>query len=452
MSKPKILSTTTIASNKARWAVFLAAMLTIYYHLPLPFFLLMLFLAYLICSYCWTMASLRFTEGKCRGLEKRIFTGESFKLAYKLENQGYFPLVRCGLLLQIPQQFGVTTGNGLPVSSVFTGGEILDPPANEVYPSWNTYTFSYAWLKEKDEIEISLALEARLRGIYYFPAVQFFVGDPSGLYRGLKLISQDQYLYVLPRLKGTEDIQKIIVFEENNREDIFGLEDRYQVQGVRDYQQSDSPKSINWYATARGGSLKTNLYQRTSSEYCLVVLDLSVGNCPQYEFNCIRYEDPALEEAVSMAAGIALYHLEQGAMTAFYTNAPLLQWQKRDIPISDRPLHYMAKVKKITTLDFAQGEIQGQKILELCAGIDETSRASSNGQNKLWEKIQEAPANTTIFIIGYHNPPESWSKMLDYDGDSARLQAEGFYTRQRLGALSSSKVRLFNLTRGGVPR
>jgi len=449
MSRPQILSTTPISGIKVRWTVFLAAMLTVYYRLPIPFFLLILLLSYLLCGYFWTRMSCRSAVGKCTELEEKVFQGETFKLEFELSSQSYFPIVRCGLSFLIPQQFKIVAD--VPVeTSLSSDYEVITSPAEEVYPSWNSSTIFYAWLPEKEKIQITLALEAKLRGIYYFPYAQFFVGDPSGLYRGMNLIDQKRYMYVFPRLKNINDIQKIIAFEENYRDDSFGLEDRYQVQGVRDYQASDSPKSINWYATARGGSLKSNLYQRTSSQYCLVVLDLSVGSQPSYGLDFVRLEDSFLEEAVSVAAGIALYHLEQGVQTAFYTNAPLLQWQEREEPsTTDRPRHYMQRIKRITTLDFAQGENQGQKILELCAAIDETTRATINGQEELWAKVQEVSAHTSIYIIGYHNPPAGWEKVHDYNGNNARSQAESFYTAQRLGSLASSKVRLLNLSWGG---
>jgi len=445
MKKLRVQSTTPIASIGARFTVAIAAMFTIYYHLPLPFFLLMLYLSYLLCSYCWTRMSCRSTVGKSTVLQQGVFAGEIFNWEFGFSNQGFLSLVRCGLHFHIPQQFEFSSNVPLS-SSLHSGNEELTPSSQEVYPSWNSCTLSYAWLPEKNDVKIALDIKAQLRGIYYFPPVHFFVGDPSGFFRGMNQISQEQYLDVFPHLRSTEDLMKIMAFEENHREDSFGLEDRYQLQGVRDYQQSDSPKSINWYATARGGSLKTNIYQRTSSEYCLVVLDLSVRSQPAYGLDYARLEDPLLEEAISLAAGLALYHLEQGAKTAFYTNAPLLKWEKKDDFSTDSTRAYMKKVRKITTLGFAQGENQGQDILKLCSAIDETSRANSEEQEKLWVKIQEIPANTSIYLLGYHNPPASWYKIPDYNSDNASINSANFYSPQKLGSLSSSKVRLLNLS------
>jgi len=85
--------------------------------------------------------------------------------------------------------------------------------------------------RKKKEISLRLQFQARLRGIYYLPPPHLFVGDPSGLFRGMNQVGKEQYLYVFPRLLSTGDLFKTLDLQENNREYSFGLEDRYQVFG-----------------------------------------------------------------------------------------------------------------------------------------------------------------------------------------------------------------------------
>jgi hypothetical protein len=54
---------------------------------------------------------------------------------------------------------------------------------------------SYAWLPGKKEISVQMQVKSKLRGVYYLPAPQLFVGDPSGLYHGINEIGKEQYLY-----------------------------------------------------------------------------------------------------------------------------------------------------------------------------------------------------------------------------------------------------------------
>jgi len=144
-------------------------------------------------------------------------------------------------------------------------------------------------------------------------------------------------------------------------------------------------------------------------------------------------------------------------MTAFFTKAPLLQWkQKKDNPRPDDTSAYMNRSRPITVLNFAGGTGQAQSILKICAAIDETSRAYAEARERLWDKIQAAPANTLIYLLSYHDPPASWENDEEYKANRDNADPAQFYSPQRLADLASSRVRLFDLSRnpksqGGEP-
>lgn len=452
MKKPRVLSTTPAAGVKVQLVVAAAALVTVYYRMPLPFLLLILYLFYLVWSYYWTLMSCRSTVGESSAAPVNIFAGETFSRDFRFYNGWLFPLVRCGISFLLPARLTCSSDVPIAISKLSGDSDIDSATTLQVFPVWNSCTVFYAWLPEKKEITVRLQFKAASRGIYYLPPPCLFVGDPSGLFRGMNQVGREQHLYVFPRLESAGDIFKTLDLQENNREDSFGLEDRYQAQGVRDYQMSDSPKSINWYATARANSLKTNIYQRKDSEFCLVVLDLSAAGQSIYADNSARLEDPSLEKAISLAAGIALFHLEQGAMTAFFTNAPTLRWEISDSgPRPDRAGAYMKRISQITALDFAGGTPQAQKILKLCASIDETNRAKPEAQQKLWSLIQKIPANTLIYLLAYHDPPQNWLNT-EENSDHASHDPAGFYSPQKLAGLASSRVRLINLSKGRGPK
>lgn len=446
MNKPQVLSTTPIAGAIAGTTVAATALLTAYYRLTVPLFLSLLCLFYLLWSYGWTLMSCRSTKAEGMALPERIFAGETFTWNFKFKNEGIFPLVRCGIQFLVPDRFAFSSNHPVTAAGVANNEEINNSLV-EIPAAWKNCTAVYSWVPETKEISVNTVLTPQSRGYYYFPPAHFFVGDPSGLYRGMNQVSQDHYLYVFPRLKSNGEIMKILALAENHREDSFGVEDYYQILGVRDYQLSDPPKSINWYATARSGSLKSNLYQRQDSEYCLVVLDVSAAGSPGYDTVGRGGKDSLLEEAISLAAGIALFHLEQGARTAFYTNAHLTRWEKRDKSKPGSTGAYMKRVRGITALDFAAGETQAQDILKLCATIDGTSRAGADEQGRLWAQVQQAPANALVYLLGYHNPPAGW---LAGDAvDNANYDPAKLYSPGRLAGLAASKVRLLNLSQGG---
>ena len=453
MNKPRVLSTTPAAGLTTRLLAAAAVLVTVYYRMPLPFLLLTLFLSYIMWSYYWTLKSCRSASGDCSSGGESIFAGETFTREFRFTNGWLFPLVRCGISFLLPG--GLACAGDTPQNMTREPKAAAAPTTTyQLTTAWNYHTVHYAWLPEQKEFTLSLQIRATRRGIYYLPPPHLFVGDPSGLFRGLNLVGNKQVLYVYPRLKNTGELFKTLDFQENNREDNFGLEDRHHARGIRDYQVSDPPKSINWYATARTNSLKTNIYQRKDSQFCLVVLDLCVPAQPVTgAVENTRFEDPGLEEAVGLAAGAALFHLEQGAMTAFYTNATLLQWkQRKTAPLPDDTGAYMSRVRTITTLDYAGGDAQARSILRACAAIDETSRAYEETREKLWEKIRSAPTNTLIYLLVYNNPPASWEENEEYQANRAKnIPPEQFYSPQRLAGLASSRVRLFNLSPAGTP-
>lgn len=453
MNKPRIQSTTPAAGPTARLLAAAAALVTVYYRMPLPFLLLILFLAYVMWSYYWTLKSCRSASGAGSPAGESVFAGETFNREFSFTNGWLFPLVRCGISFLLPE--GLACAGDTPRNMTREPRAAAAPATTyQLTTAWDYYTVHYAWLPEQKDFNLGLRIRAGRRGVYHLPPPHLFVGDPSGLFRGLNRVGDPQLLYVFPRLKSTGELFKTLDFQENNREDSFGLEDRHHARGIRDYQVSDPPKSINWYATARTSSLKTNIYQRKDSQFCLVVLDLCVPAQPVTgAVETARFEDPGLEEAVSLAAGAALFHLEQGAMTAFYTNAPLLRWrQKKTDPPPDDTGAYMNRVRTITALDYAGGDAQARSILRVCAAIDETSRAYEETREKLWEKIRSAPANTLIYLLVYNNPPASWEDNEEYWANRHKnIPPEQFYSPRRLAGQASSRIRLFNLSPGSAP-
>ncbi|MGI6575272.1 MAG: DUF58 domain-containing protein [bacterium] len=447
MKKHLVISTTPLAGSRAQLIAAAVAIFTLYYRLAIPFFFLLLYLAYLLWSYGWTLFSSRFTMGESLAIQENIFTDEKLTWKFKFSNRWFLPLVRAGISFSLPE--GFTCFGDIPITVTTVASADGLAAAGQVVPVWYHHTVSYAWLPEKERINVDLQLKISKRGVYYLPPPQLFVGDPSGLFRGLIRIGEEQYLFVFPRLKGAGDLLPVLALEDNERERNIGIEDPYQVQGVRDYQLTDSLKSINWYATTRTGSLKSNLYQRKESEYCLVVLDVSVAGQPLYESN-YSTEDLLLENIISYAAGIALFHLEQGAKVAFYTNAPILHWEKS---ASFPGGAYLQRTRGIMVLDFATGTEQAQSVLKLCAAIEGNNRAFPYEQEQLWERIQGVPTASFIYIMRCHIPPASWLKKEEYTATINKTSdPASFYSTARLSSLASSRVKCIDLGRGEAQR
>ncbi|NLZ92720.1 MAG: DUF58 domain-containing protein [Firmicutes bacterium] len=444
MKKYRVISTTPIAGFPARLLLTILLLLTAYYRLKLFYLAVSLYLVYLLWSYYWAISSCRYINAKVNNSQRNIFTGETLSWEVKLANGWNLPVVRSSIDFTLPAFFAVAD------DKIFVSEEPKEVNAENsscIFLPWQQYSAYYAWLKAKEEVNFTIEVKAQLRGIYYIPPVEFSVGDPSGLFYGKREITAGDYLYVYPQLQKEVAIAQALALTEKQLESGNALEDRYTVIGVRSYQLTDPIKSINWYATARTGSLKSNLYARKNSFNCLIVFDTSVYEQPADVTEIVRAKDPLLENAISFAVSLALFQLEQGAKTAFYTNSPLLQWQYREELRQTKKLPYLKRVRKISDITFADGDEQAQRILKLAASIDESSRASREEQEKLWLKVMETASDSMVYILTYNRPPAFWSSLTGSDETTEKLaeNPHEFYSAARLAALQAAGYQLINL-------
>lgn len=92
----------------------------------------------------------------------------------------------------------------------------------------------------------------------------------------------------------------------------FSYEDPFEFKGIREYQQYDSMKDINWNASARTGELKVNVHNYTASRQVMLLLNL--------EDEGVLKDDDLKEKSISMASSLAYMLIEQGVMVSLFTN------------------------------------------------------------------------------------------------------------------------------------
>jgi len=90
---------------------------------------------------------------------------------------------------------------------------------------------------------------------------------------------------------------------------------------IREYQEGESARAIDWKATAKARKLMAREYAREDEFRCLLILDthtVSEKNSPEdFEENDRSYE--LFEKAVSLAAGLAAHFVKNGAWLEFFT-------------------------------------------------------------------------------------------------------------------------------------
>ena len=90
---------------------------------------------------------------------------------------------------------------------------------------------------------------------------------------------------------------------------------------IREYQDGESARAIDWKATARARKLMAREYAREDETRCLLIMDTYNGSetGEQETIEKNDQDDKLFEKAVSLAAGFAAHFINKGALLEFLT-------------------------------------------------------------------------------------------------------------------------------------
>ncbi len=178
-------------------------------------------------------------------------------------------------------------------------------------------------------------LLALRRGFFRIGPTLVETGDLLGLHRKHRILSESNYLLVYPKiipLEGVEIATKRPMGDMRVHDRI--LEDPTQMVGIRAYRAGDPLNRVHWKATARTGTLHSRVFQPTSMQGAMIVLDMHRDSNPE------RHEPVRTDLAVTMAASIAhaLYSMGQpiGLITNGRDAAERFSFQEMSGEFSDR--------------------------------------------------------------------------------------------------------------------
>jgi uncharacterized protein (DUF58 family) len=164
------------------------------------------------------------------------------------------------------------------------------------------------WFRPHQTSLMTYTLQALRRGYFQIGPSIVETGDLLGLHRSYRVVSQPQYLVVLPKIIALDgmEISSRRPMGELRVED-RGMEDPTLMVGIRQYQPGDPINRVHWKATARTGVLHTRIFQPTCLQGAMLLLDLHVATNPA------QHEPVRSDLAVTAAASIAnmLYHMGQ---------------------------------------------------------------------------------------------------------------------------------------------
>ncbi|MFN7730572.1 MAG: DUF58 domain-containing protein [Pirellula sp.] len=182
------------------------------------------------------------------------------------------------------------------------------------------------WFRPHQVSLMTYTLQTLRRGYYQIGPSVIETGDLLGLHRSYRVVSQPQYVVVLPKLielQGMEITSRRPMGEL--RVEDRGMEDPTLMVGIRQYIAGDPINRVHWKATARTGVLHTRMFQPTCMQGAMLLLDLHAKSNPQSN------EPVRSDLAVTAAASIAHMLYRMGQPFGLVTNGRDAADRMRDI-------------------------------------------------------------------------------------------------------------------------
>ncbi len=176
-------------------------------------------------------------------------------------------------------------------------------------------------LKAHDDIIIKVDINPRQRGQYRFGNILCYLSHPLiGLVEIRKIIFAEEQIKVVPSIL---QMKKYSIYTLKKASHLVGLKkirtigenDEFEL--IKDYQQGDNIKSINWKATSRTNTLMVNQYQDTRSQEVICIIDK--GRTMEMPFNGLSLLDYAINSAL-VISNIVLQKSDKIGLITFSKN------------------------------------------------------------------------------------------------------------------------------------
>lgn len=240
----------------------------------------------------------------------RVFPGEPVEMIVRIQNDKRLPLtwLRFRDNLPVPPD---TDNSPLSLSGELTG---------------SFYLQSVFSMQSHERVERRAILRFPVRGYYRIGPVAYESGDIFTLFTREREHKYIDTLIVYPQIWPLAELglpPKEPFGEVRVHHSLFT--DPIRTRGIRDYSPQDRFRDVHWKATARRGHLQTKVYDPSTGMTMAVFLNVAT-----FARHWMGFDPDLLERAVSVAASICNYGVQQGWGVGFYANGA--------IPNSDQPI------------------------------------------------------------------------------------------------------------------
>ncbi len=253
----------------------------------------------------WKRVSLKNLVPDIKLSKSKIFPGEDFWIQACVYNGKLLPLV--WLEWNFAEYRGIRLGDG---------GEEM-------------YLIRFLWLLWFRKVEWKIKAKAIHRGVYDFGKIKLCSGDGFRFTEIEKTYNLNKKVYVYPRIVPVSvgEFRSSMEWNAMGKEGGF-IEDPLLISGIREYQDGDELRRLNWGATARTGKLQTNIYQPVETKQLLIYMDVQ-----GFMIKKDAYEDPkdmlkyigekkeSFEEFLSIIASLTVKYVERNISLGFSSNS-----------------------------------------------------------------------------------------------------------------------------------
>ena len=292
----------------------------------------------------------------------RVFPGEPFTMTIHVHNDKPLPLTWLRFNDRLP-------------AAPLEKGEIAEITGKTHGYFWLNNAFS---LGGRSRVERTFTFSFPRRGYYIMGPVEVHSGDIFTLFTIEREVNYRDTLVVYPRIWPLEALSlpaKELFGELKVQRSLFT--DPIKTRGIRDYHPHDRFRDVHWKASARRGRLQTKVYDPSTGMTVAIFLNVATSRR-----HWLGYKPEQLERAISVAASVANYAVEQKWGVGLYANG--------SVPRSDQPIRVPP----------GRSPDQLSHVLEALAATREF--ATSSIEKLLQRESPRLPWGATLVLVTAH--------------------------------------------------
>ena len=228
-----------------------------------------------------------------------VFPEESFDFSFSVANRKFLPITWLSLEQRIPTPL------------VFEG------ETNTMKLTEGSYShISTLYFLPFQKVHRSYRIKCTKRGYYELRDIHMYATNLFGTEKYDQPLFEPVGLVVYPNIVNLDGAfikpdTTLGDFSVNR----WIIDDPMMIVGIRPYLPTDSLKSINWKATAKGQKLLVNKYDYTSDKKVMIVYNLD-----EYEYRLQVPDIEAIESSIEVGASLAVSLIRSGTPVGLATN------------------------------------------------------------------------------------------------------------------------------------